>query len=309
LRGGAAPLKLQWLRHITTRRASVPLLLGALVVSAGRVLPAAVPVTIVTESGRREVMPVTTRGDVELLPIDQVIAGLEVTLVSDAAGGTATLSYHKREAGLYNKRSLASVQGDLRLLSAPVLLDEGHWLVPTDSIPRLLGPLLDTKVEWRAASRVLLIGNVVIPRVTVSTFVTGDTARVVLEASEKVPFRVEQQEGRVAVSIPRDILDVPFQQQRLAGGIVESVQFLGGRDNVFAISLGRRYQRMKAVEQEAPWRLVLDFQGPPQPAVAKAPAVAPAPRPTPVPESPSVIPATGEKRWARAAPPAPWRRT
>ena len=193
MRGGAAPLKLQWLRHITTRRASVPLLLGALVVSAGRVLPAAVPVTIVTESGRREVMPVTTRGDVELLPIDQVIAGLEVTLVSDAAGGTATLSYHKREAGLYNKRSLASVQGDLRLLSAPVLLDEGHWLVPTDSIPRLLGPLLDTKVEWRAASRVLLIGNVVIPRVTVSTFVTGDTARVVLEASEKVPFRVEQQ--------------------------------------------------------------------------------------------------------------------
>jgi len=276
------------LRHITTRGACVALLLGALVVPAGRALPAAVAVTIVTETARREVMPVTTRGDVELLPIDQVIAGLEVTLVSDAAGGAATLSYRKREVGLYNKRSLASVQGDLRLLSAPVLLEEGRWLVPTDSIPRLLGPLLDTKVEWRAASRVLLIGNVVIPRVTVSTFVTGDTARVVLEASEKVPFRVEQQEGRVAVSIPRDILDVPFHQQRLAGGIVEAVQFLGGKDNVFEISLGRRYQRMKAVEQEAPYRLVLDFQGPPQPAVAKAPAVAPAPRPTPVPESPSV---------------------
>jgi N-acetylmuramoyl-L-alanine amidase len=232
-------------------------------------------------------MPVTTRGDVELLPIDQVIAGLEVTLLSDATGGAATLSYRKREVGLYNKRSLASVQGDLRLLSSPVLLDQGHWLVPVDSIPRLLGPLLDTKVEWRAASRVLLIGNVVVPRVTVSTFVTGDTARVVLEASEKVPFRVEQQEGRVAVSIPRDILDVPFQQQRLAGGIVEAVQFLGGRENVFAITLGRRFQRMKAVEQEAPWRLVLDFQGPPLP-VAKAPAAAPAPRPTPVPEAPSV---------------------
>ncbi len=232
-------------------------------------------------------MPVTTRGDVELLPIDQVIAGFEVTLLSDATGGAATLSYRKREVGLYNKRSLASVQGDLRLLSSPVLLDEGHWLVPVDSIPRLLGPLLDLKVEWRAASRVLLIGNVVIPRVTVSTFVTGDAARVVLEASEKVPFRVEQQEGRVAVSIPRDILDVPFQQQRLAGGIVEAVQFLGGRENVFAITLGRRFQRMKAVEQEAPWRLVLDFQGPPLP-VAKAPTAAPAPRPTPVPEALSV---------------------
>src|SRR6266571_8736243 len=162
-------LKLQWLRHITRRGARVPILLGALLLSTGRVLPASSPVTIVTGSARREVMPVTTRGDVELLPIDQVIAGLEVTLLSDATGGAATLSHRKREVGLYNKRSLASVQGDLRLLSSPVLLEEGRWLVPVDSIARLLGPLLDTKVEWRAAPRLLLIGNLVLPRGTVRT--------------------------------------------------------------------------------------------------------------------------------------------
>src|SRR5260370_18354872 len=45
---------------------------------------------------------------------------------------------------------------------------------------------------------------------------------------------------------------------------------------------------MKAVEQEAPFRLVLDFQGPPLPPVAKAPAAAPTPRATPVPEPRSV---------------------
>ena len=263
------------------------MLLATLAVSPA-VLPAApVPITIVTETARREVIPVTTRGDVELLPIDQVIAGLGVRLVSDAAAGAATLSYRGREVGLYHKRSLASVQGDLRLLSSPVLLDEGRWLVPVDSIARLLGPLLEAKVEWRPASRVLLLGDVVIPRVTVSTFVSGDAARVVLEASEKVPFRVEQQAGRVTVSIPRDVLDVPFQQQRLAGGIVEAVQFVGGKDNVFAITLGRRFEQMKAVEQEAPPRLVLEFTGPPLP-VARAPVAVPAPRPTPVPEPPAV---------------------
>ena len=231
-------------------------------------------------------MPVT-RGDAELLPIEQVIVGLGVRVLSDTNGGAATLTFQKREVGLYNKRSLASVQGDLRLLSSPVLLEDGRWLVPVDSIARLLGPLLDQKVEWRAASRVLLVGNVAIARVTVSTFVSGDVARVVLEASEKVPFRVEQQEGRVTVSIARDILDVPFQAQRLAGGIVESVQFVGGRENVFAITLGRRFQQMKAIEQEAPPRLVLEFQGPPLPA-GKSTAAAPAPRPTPVPEPPAV---------------------
>jgi N-acetylmuramoyl-L-alanine amidase len=257
---------------------------AALVPWGGLVFAASTPVTVVTETARRQVMPVTSRGDAELLPIDQVIAGLGVGLLSDAAGGAATLTFQKREVGLYNKRSLASVQGDLRLLSAPVVFDDGHWLVPVDSIARLLAPLLEAKVEWRPASRVLLIGNVAIPRVTVTTFVTGDVARVVLEASEKVPFRVEQQEGRVTVSILRDLLDVPFQQQRLAGGIVEAVQFVGGKENLFAITLGRRFQQMKAVEQEGPARLVLEFQGPPL-TVAKVPAAAPAPRPTPTPEA------------------------
>jgi N-acetylmuramoyl-L-alanine amidase len=259
-------------------------LLALLVLAPAAAFPTTSPITVLSEGTRREVMPVTTRGDVELLPIEQVILGLGVRLLSDPAGGAATLTYQKREVGLYNKRSLASVQGDLRLLSSPVILDDGRWLVPVDSIPRLLGPLLDTKVEWRPASRVLLVGNLAIPRITVSTFVSGDVARVVFEASEKVPFRVEQQEGRVTVAIPRDVLDVPFASQRLAGGIVESVQFVGGRENLFAITLGRRFQQVRAVEQDAPVRLVLEFQGPPLSA-ARAPApTAPAPRPTPTPE-------------------------
>src|SRR5258708_11445159 len=46
------------------------------------------------------------------------------------------------------------------LLSAAVVLEEGRWLVPVDSIPRLLGPLLGRRAEWRPASRVLVLGNV-----------------------------------------------------------------------------------------------------------------------------------------------------
>jgi N-acetylmuramoyl-L-alanine amidase len=109
--------------------------------------------------------------------------------------------------------------------------------------------------------------------VNVATFLTGDVARVVFEASEKVPFRVEQEAGRVTVAVARDLVDVTFQQQRLTGGIVESVQFVGGRENVFAVTLGRRFREMTAVEQNSPPRLVLDFQGPP--ASATAPVEAP----------------------------------
>lgn len=242
------------------------------------------PIVVLTEGQRREILAVA-RGDVELLPLDQVLAGLGISVQSDAAGGAVTLTFQKHEVSLYNKKSLASVDGDLRLLSAAVVLEEGRWLVPVDSIPRLLGPLLGRRAEWRPASRVLVLGNVSIPHIGVSTFVSGDVARVVLEASEKVPFRVLQEDGRVTVGIPRDLVDVGFQQQRLTGGIVDLVQFVGGRENLFAITLGRRFQHLKAAEQESPVRLVLEFEGPPLPPPR---ASAPAPRPTPTPEPTSV---------------------
>jgi N-acetylmuramoyl-L-alanine amidase len=238
------------------------LVLGVPALVPSRLLAAGAPITVLTATARREITP-TIRGAAELVPIEQVLAGTGVRVTSDARGGAATLSLGTHEVALYDKKSLASVDGDLRLLSAAVVREDGRWLVPVDALPRLLGPLLDRPVEWRAAERVLVLGKVVVPRVSVSTFVSGDMVRVVLEASEPVPFRVQQEEGRVSVTVPRDLLDVALQPTRLAGGIVESVQFVGGRDNVFAVNLGPRFRDLKASEQSQPSRLVLELHGPP----------------------------------------------
>ena len=176
-------------------------------VGAATAASAAAPVVLLTEGQRRELLPVA-RGDAELVALDQVVAGLGISVTSDVAGGAVTLSHLKHEVNLYNRKSLAAVDGDLRLLSSPVLLEDGRWLVPLDAIPRLLGPLLGRRAEWRAASRVLLVGNVRVPRVGVATYQSADVARVVFEASEKVPFRVEQEAGRVTVTEARDLVDV-----------------------------------------------------------------------------------------------------
>jgi N-acetylmuramoyl-L-alanine amidase len=247
------------------------------------------PIVVLLEGQRREIAPVT-RGEAELVPLGPIIAGLGITVHNDQRAGAVTLTYQGREASLYNKKSVASVGGDLRLLSSPALLEGGLWLLPVDGVPRLLGPLLGKRAEWRPGSRVLIVGNVAVPRVGVTTFVTGDLARIVLEATEKVPFRVTQQEGRVTVAIPSDAVEVSFQHERLTGGIVDFVQYLGGRENTLSVTLGRRFQQLKAYEQDGPPRLVLEFQAaPPQARGAKdatAPA-APAPmRPAPPPDAP-----------------------
>jgi N-acetylmuramoyl-L-alanine amidase len=205
----------------------------------------------------------------KLVPIAQVVAGMGVTLAPDPRGLSVTLTAQGREVVLYDRKSLASVGGDLRLLSAPVAGEDGRWLVPVDSLPRLLQPLLGKRVEWRPATRVLVVGDVAPPRIDVTTVVAGDSVRIVLSSNESVPFRVSQEEKRVTVSVARDLVDVRHAGERLTGGIVDSVQFLGGKDNVFAIALGRRFLQLKSTEEQGPpARLVLDFQAQPLPTAA-----------------------------------------
>jgi N-acetylmuramoyl-L-alanine amidase len=244
------------------------------------------PITVLTATQRRDVTALM-RGDAEMVAIEDVVAGFGTSMTSDPRNGQATLQRGSHELVLHDNKSLASVDGDLKLLSAPAAFEQGHWLVPVDALPRLLSPLLERPVEWRVAARVLVVGPIAIPRVSVTTFASGELARVVFEASESVPFRVQQEQGRVSVTVARDLIDVSLPPVRLTGGIVESVQFLGGRDNLFAVELGPRFRKLKATEQESPPRLVLELQGPPL-AAGERPAPAPTPRPTPAPEEPAV---------------------
>ena len=220
---------------------------------------------------------------VELVSIRDLLPGLgTVSMREDSRARSLTLSVEGRDVTLYDKKSLASVGGDLRLLSSPVLVEDGRWLVPVDSLSRLLGPLLKKRVDFRPASRVLLVGNVDIARILVKTSVSGDSVRVALESSQKVPFHVEQQAGRVVVTIPHDVVDVAYQQDRLTGGIVDLIQYLGGKEHTFAFSLGQRFQQLKAVEEASPPRLVLDFQARPVAPGVAGPAPAPSAAPSPL---------------------------
>jgi N-acetylmuramoyl-L-alanine amidase len=248
------------------------------------------PVVVIVDQQRREITPIL-RGEAELVPLVELLQGLPVSATPDPRVGAITLTAEGHEVTLYDRKSLASVDGDLRLLSSNVLLDNGRWLVPVDSVPRFLAPLLRKKAEWRPAQRTLLIGDVTVPRIAVRTSASGNAVRVVIEASEKVPFRVAQEQGRVTVAVPRDVVDVSLQPERLTGGIVEVVQFIGGKDNVFTITLGRRFKELQAHEEETPSRLVLDFQALPlaagEPTPSPTASASAAPR-APVAEGPAV---------------------
>ncbi len=230
------------------------------------------------------------RGEVELVPIAAILADLGVAQQPDQKGGLV-LRYGGRQVTLYQDKSLASVGGELRLLSSNVVVDGPRWLVPVESVARILGPLLALRVEYRASQRVLILGNVSLPRVNVVTAVSGDVVRLVFEASEKIAFRVQQDGGRVTVAVGRDVIDTPqTHSERLTGGIVDLVQFTGGRENVFTITLGRRFQSLQQQDQDT--RLVLDFLASPAGTASASPGDAASPPTPPTPPAPGTGTAT-----------------
>jgi N-acetylmuramoyl-L-alanine amidase len=245
--------------------------------------PSPSPLTVVTPTQRREVRT-HVRDGVELVAIEDVAVGYGLTVTSDNRGGAATLVVGAHEVGLYEGKSLASVDGDLRLLSAPVRNENNRWLVPIDGVPRLLGPLLGLPVDWRPAQRVLVVGRVSIPRVSVTAFSSADLVRVVFDASEGVPFNVEQGSDRITVAVARDLVEASLPPEPFTGGIVEWVQFQGGPDNTFVVGLGPRFRQVEASEQKSPPRLILELRGEPATratAAARPPRATPPPRPAP----------------------------
>jgi N-acetylmuramoyl-L-alanine amidase len=257
------------------------LVVAALVAVPTLATPAPSPITVLTPTQRREV-PTVVRDGAELVAVEDVAVGFGMTVRSNDRRGAVTLTVGSHEVGLYEGKSLASVDGDLRLLSAPVRNENNRWLVPVDGVPRLLGPLLGLPVDWRSAQRVLVVGQVSIPSVSVAAFTSADLVRIVFDASEGVPFRVEQGSDHITVSVARDVVEVSLPAEPLTGGIVEWVQFRGGRDNTFVVRLGPRFRQVRAREQESPPRLVLELRSEPASAEGGAPAPTPPPRPAPV---------------------------
>jgi len=231
--------------------------------------------SVLDGSHRRELVS-ELHGDMETVDIAALVQGLGVTVTTDPVAGRATLACQGREVVLFHKKNLISVSGDLRLLSGPLLLDAGRWYVPLDSVAKLLSPLLNQPVSWRPAQRVLLIGNVRLPRVTVASEIGADRARITLLSTEKIPFQVQQGEGLVVVDMPAEAIDVAFQNERLTGGIVEAIEFRGGPANTVAILLGPRFRGVHAQELDGPPRMVLDIEATPL-AVAAAPSATPTP--------------------------------
>ena len=234
--------------------------------------------TVLAKEGRRA-LPLTIVNDQELVFLDDLASAFQL-MIREESLGTFTVAYKGKTILLTPDQPLVSIAGRLVSLPAPPTRAGRRWLVPVEFINRALGLVYDARLELRKPSRLLIVGDLRVPRVTVR-FEGADPARLTLDATPRTNSTVSQEANALTIRFEADMLDAsvpPIQP----GPILQSVRVQ--EPATLVVDLGPRFVAFRASTQplETATRLTIDLlsvqtQAPTAPPPVAATEVVPPP--------------------------------
>jgi N-acetylmuramoyl-L-alanine amidase len=249
--------------------------------------PPAEPLRLLTTTGSRP-LPTLLLKDVEMIALDELATTFQVVVRDDTLARAVTVTARGKTIVLTPDQSIASVAGRLVSLPAAPARIGGRWHVPIEFIPRALALITDTRLELRKGSRLLIAGNLRVPRVVIHRELPGNGARLVLDIAPPTPHTVVQEPGRLVVRFEgADAIDATVPTFA-SEGWVQAVRAVQGQPSI-AIDLGPRFGSFRAADMPmdpATSRLVIDVLG----ATDAAPPPTSAATPEPAPILPATIP-------------------
>ena len=200
------------------------------------------PITVLSRDGRRTLPAVDVQGH-QMVALDDLANLFQLQVREDAAARAITATYRNQTIVLTPDQSLVSSSGRLVSLPAPVTRRGNRWLVPAEFISRALAPIYDVRLEYRRASRLLVVGDLRVPRVIAQYDDGPASLRVTFEITPRAGAVVTQDQGRLLVRIDADALDAslpPPPPQGLLTGIRAT------EPNTIQLDLGQRFSTFRA---------------------------------------------------------------
>jgi N-acetylmuramoyl-L-alanine amidase len=216
---------------------------------------AAASLLVLSRDGRRA-LPLTVSGSQEMVGLDDLATMFQLTVREDR--DALTVSYKGRNVVLTPDQSMASVAGRLITLPAPPTRVANRWMVPVDFISRALLPIYDQRLELRRPSRLLIVGDLRVPRVTIRQEQIGTGARITVESTPRASATVAQDSTqRLSVKFDADVIDVALPAGQ-SPGLIQGYRVLD--NTTIGIDLGPRYGSFRASTQvaDANARTVID---------------------------------------------------
>jgi N-acetylmuramoyl-L-alanine amidase len=191
------------------------------------------PLTLVSREGRRPI-PTVIQGGREHIALDDLDPLFGVSVREDTLAGGVTVSYRGRTIVASAKSPLVSADGRVVTLSSPVVRSGRRWLVPIDFLSTALATIYDRRIELRRASRLLVVGDVRLPRVSVVISSAGPPTRAEVEIAPAAPVVVAAEPGRLLVRIDADGLDLSTLPA--GAGLIERIR-PGDQPNTVSVLL------------------------------------------------------------------------
>ena len=156
-----------------------------------------------------------------------------------------TATYKNQTLVLTPDQSLVSASGRLVSLPAPLVRQGRRWLVPIEFISRALAPIYDTRLELRPASRLVIVGDLRVPRVTAQYDDGPASLRVTLEITPRANAVVTQEPDRLLVRIDADTLDASLPPAPSQQGLLSAIR--ATEPNTIQMDLGPRFSSYRAL--------------------------------------------------------------
>jgi len=252
---------------------------------------AALPFTVITPDARRPLAAMLV-GDQVMVSLDDLAAMFQLTVKEDALAGGLTITCKGKTVILTPGQALASASGRLVSLPVPPARDGRRWLVPVEFVSRALSVVCDARLDVRKNSRMVLVGDVRVPRIVVRQDVLGPQTRVTIAVNPRTPYTISQEPSRVVVHFDADALDVSlptFAPQ----GLLQSIRVTDPNPTI-TIDVGPRFGSFRSSlvpQDDGGGQVLVDLM----PAAAEPAPPPPPPRggppQLPVPAPPEIPPA------------------
>jgi N-acetylmuramoyl-L-alanine amidase len=245
---------------------------------------AAAPYTLITADGRKAVAAASV-GDQEMLRLDELAPLLGLTVREDRAGNALTVSRGGRTVVLSLDQGLASLGGRLVSLPSPPARDGSRWLVPPDAVGRAIALITDARLDVRKASRLIVVGDLRVPRLVIRQDVSGPSTRVTIDVTPRASYTVAQEPRRLLVRFDAEAVDASALSG--GGGLVDSYATADPATLVIHLAAGFGAVRTSTAPVDtATARVILDLS----PAGAPATALPAPPAPSPASAQPADLP-------------------
>ena len=205
--------------------------------------PAPAPYTVISRDARRP-LAVRTLGGQEMFALDDLTKLFELTVREDALAGGLTISTKTQTIALTAGQPLASVGGRVVSLPAAPVRDGRAWFVPVDFVPRVVASALGTRLDLRRPSRIIVVGDLRLPRVTARAEQQGIVLRLVFDIAPATPHSIAQEGSRLVLKLDADGIDASFP----ASPAPDLVQAIRPADTgaAVAIDLGPKFATFRS---------------------------------------------------------------